>query len=859
MRIRGEVLLLGALGLLGSVGCGAPSAVNAHPESADSSGPYSATTSQPIGRPAKPAAKPSAEQIARWAIPDFEPLELLACDDDFGDFAVQCLAISPDGKQFVLGGTKLTLWNTGESQPSVELLAPYMHNEVKRPIPSVAISPDGNWIAIGDREGSVRIWTLRDQEEVISFPAHDARVAQLAFSPDSSKLATTSYSGEVALWQLPSGEKLKSLKIDKQEILRLLFLSDSLLAAAGSEASIWNVDTGQKQEALTAKYVMGPALGLSNDRRLLAFNDPDSVVRFWDVQDSKPSDRALRGAAAHLIAFSRDAKRIAVYSQDSTIRIYDAATGALLQVIDADGDRTSDLAWLPDADALLVASEGGRARIWGTQQVARDLGIEPPPSPQLAQIDAGAHRSLSSAQFQRIIDIRSLPQLPGSVPQWSEFGMCSYHVAATQSEAESFYRYCLEKAGWTEVMPSPESPGGLVFRKDDCQVNVSFTPDAGGVAGQQDALLVTVQFVGNYDVRWLPKIDPIESKNSWASMSSVSYRSKANLTDCEVALLKQFHAAGWTAYTRLDAQGSEDAKSRRITMLQGGSVLTVSIGYPADSTDELFVQVSVGVSDKSLPIPPDAGWIEFEASNDLQTVVITKLDLQQTVKFYDTEMAASGWSARESRRNFKDDKAWLTYVRGQQDIFLRLTELPTGGTRVVVGDAANSSWQLKKSLSAEEQKDNSDQDKAKTEKPGLEAADFVLPAGAKGVKFDVDQKQIEFEVAGATPQKLGDQFVAQMQSLDWKREDAGIVSDDYVFITFSKDKAEIQLRVRSDAKTAKAMLSGDGLLWDKPAPSAPARISYETWLRRNQKAATLDLLDEFAAAMHSIPTGGKSK
>ena len=31
------------------------------------------------------------------------------------------------------------------------------------------------------------------------------------------------------------------------------------------------------------------------------------------------------------------------------------------------------------------------------------------------------------------------------------------------------------------------------------------------------------------------------------------------------------------------------------------------------------------------------------------------------------------------------------------------------------------------------------------------------------------------------------------------------------------------------------------------------RISYETWLRRNRKDATLDLLDEFAAEMHKIP------
>jgi hypothetical protein len=263
----------------------------------------------------------------------------------------------------------------------------------------------------------------------------------------------------------------------------------------------------------------------------------------------------------------------------------------------------------------------------------------------------------------------------------------------------------------------------------------------------------------------------------------------------------------------------------------------------------LSVLTSVSVANKSLPIPPDSGWIEFDSSTDLQLVANTKMDLKQTTQFFDKQMAAEGWSAREAGRQFKDDKAWLPYIRGQQDVFLRLAALPGGGTRVVVGDAASSSWQLQKQVKTTE----------KMVKPGIEAADFVLPAGATAVKFDIDQKNIEFEVHDSTPTKLGEQFVAQMESLQWKREGAGIVSDDYTFITFSKERAEIQLRARAAEKKATAMFSGDGLLWSKPLPTAPVRISYEAWLRRGHKDATLDQLDEFDAEMHKIPAGGKGK
>ena len=789
--------------------------------------------------------KPSAEQIAKWGILTYEPLRLIVCNDGFADPAVQSLAISPDGKWYALGGTKLTLWNTKDAESSADLLAKYQQDEVKRPIRSVAFSPDGQWIASGDQEGHLRIWAIDDQREIIATKAHSGHLTQVAFSPNSLLLATTSYSGDVHVWKLPEGKKLKSLKMDAQEISRIVFLTDSLLASAGSEAGIWNIETGKKETPLTTKYLRGPALGLSRDHSILAFNDPDSNVQLWDVQNSRLTGSTLRGASATLIAFSQDRKWIATYASDYLIRIWDAATGHVVQVIDSDGGRTSDMEWLPDSNVLIIASEQGRVRIWGTADASKSLGVPAIQMPTLESISKTPQRSLSSAQFQRVIDLRSFPRLPGAVLQWSNYGMCAYAVNASQKEAELFYRYVLENSGWTEVAPQTAQPG-LIFRKDDCELNVSFAPATPGPSGPEaDQLQVSLHFAGNYDVRWLPKFSETDSKTAWNSFSLVSYRTQADMTDVEVALLKQFHDAGWTAYSRLASSSSDDPKSRMFSMLQGGSELIVSIGHPADSTRELFVQTSVSVSNNSLPIPPDAGWIEFDSSSNLQLVANTKMDLQETTNFFDLQMEAEGWLPRETGRNFKEDRAWLTYIRGQQDVVLRLTTLPSGRTRIVVGDAARSSWQLQKPDESSEKADSS----------SIEAADLKLPKGATAISFNVDQKNIKYEVADATPTMLGEQFITQMESLKWKLESAGVRSDEYVFITFSKAKAEIQLRARADGKKSTAMISGDGLLWTKPLPTPPVRTSYETWLRRNHKEASLEHLDEFSREMHKLPIG----
>ena len=101
--------------------------------------------------------------------------------------------------------------------------------------------------------------------------------------------------------------------------------------------------------------------------------------------------------------------------------------------------------------------------------------------------------------------------------------------------------------------------------------------------------------------------------------------------------------------------------------------------------------------------------------------------------------------------------------------------------------------------------------------------------------------------------KLAEELAKQLEQLNWKKDGAGVVSEEYTFITLKNEKPEIQIRIRAQGTTSSAMVSGDGFLWTKPLPTAPVRVSYATWLRRDRKPATLDLLDRFAEEMHKIP------
>lgn len=877
-----RLCLAGSLAALPFQGCGAePAAPPTAAATTSSSTATAAAASEPSanGTPASPAAAPqtsgqqltqaapaparpavaaTADQIAGWGITDSPPLQLLACYDGFSDALIQGLALAPDGKQFALGGARLTTWNISEPQPTADLLADLKEEDVERPIRAIGISPDGQWLAAGDMKGRLRIWDRKDPAKPTLVKAHEGRLTQLAFSPDSKTLATTSYSGEVRLWRLPGGEKGKSLKIDKQELQSLAFLTETLLATAGREATVWNIESGEKVATLTTGRLVGAGLGVSNDHRWLAFSDSDSKTKLWEIPRQALSSAVLP-VAAHRIVFSPDGRRIATDSGDRAIRIWDAITRQVIQVIDADGGRTTGLAWLPENGTLLIATEEGRLRLWGTSAGAKGLGLEPIASPALRAAGTAAKHADSPARLEQVIDVRSFPRLPDAQPMWSYGGSDTYATAAPQEEVETFYRHVLGKAGWKETPADPLQPG-LNFQKADCLFNVSVSPAyptpgepvKEGAGGRQ----VTLRFAGNYDAHWLPKVSPIDSPANLASFSMVHYRTRMPLTDLEVAVLQKLREAGWVPYSRLATSHSEEPHSRSLTLVQGGSLLTVSIGPPADAPGELVVQMGVNLAEKSLPLPADASWIEFDVSTDLRLVASTKLSLAEAAKFFDTEMPLDGWLAREAGRRIDDEKGrgWLPYIRGQRDVLIRLVAMPAGGTRIFVGDAERTSWQVKAETAAK-----SPEAKGKSDKPGIEAADFELPKGAAAVKFDIDGKQIEYELAGTTPPKLVEQFVKQMEGLGWKRDGAGVLSDEYCFVTYELGKSEIQFRGRADGKKTSVIVSGDGLLWTKPLPAAPVRISYETWLRRSGKPASLEYLDEFAAEMHKIPETAAAK
>jgi hypothetical protein len=331
---------------------------------------------------------------------------------------------------------------------------------------------------------------------------------------------------------------------------------------------------------------------------------------------------------------------------------------------------------------------------------------------------------------------------------------------------------------------------------------------------------------------------------SYDSEYSLSYRTKAPLLEVETALLRKLNAAGWTPYTRLNSSHTDYADQRDLEFLNNGATMRISIGkFPVDP-ESYTIQCSLFPVDTSAPVPPDAGYVEFDGSTEPELIALTKMTLEEARDFYDKELTAQGWLVRHPDQPFKDDHGWLAYLRNQSNMTVGLTKLPDGRTLVRIGDASGSLWDL--SQAKEEPADAADA-------TGLQAADFPVLNESKTAKFDPIGKTIELQIDSSTLAAAAAKYIEALTALGWTLEDGGIRDEEYTLMTFTKDDKEISLRARPQDGAAMVSFSGDDLLWTKELPGGKQVIPYETWLRLNKRPPGLDTLDQYEVEMRALP------
>ncbi len=262
-------------------------------------------------------------------------------------FAIQS-AWSADGKTFAIASTAGIFFYDG--------LTYTLKNSIytKSRVSSFALSPDNKTIAIGTcsqrifaaywwcNQGKIQIVDANNGSEINSFTAFSSEIRYLKFSKDGKQLIGTGCGKNDPVYGICSGDQIQ----------------------------VWNLENGSLALSFPPQDNFITSIDIAPGGSVFATAREENDIRYWDtsIRNYRAFITTNRMKVSQ-VAFSPDGKTIAASglveakSPYSSISIWDATTGHLLNDFPEQSPDISALAISPDNKSLIIGFSG-RQVMW---------------------------------------------------------------------------------------------------------------------------------------------------------------------------------------------------------------------------------------------------------------------------------------------------------------------------------------------------------------------------------------------------------------------------------------------------------------------------------------------------------------
>ena len=212
-----------------------------------------------------------------WNVPSKRHFSTLSHITDRVRSQIKAVAFSPDGQKIATAGWHVKIWDIHTLREIMTL----RHGEW---VFAVAFSSDGQFLAMGDGSGQIRVRNLRNQQDVAQLRGDPDFITAVKFSPDNQTLASAGVNLGVKLWKLPNWEQIGTLPTNAT-VTDLSFSPDSsTLASTDYEAvNLWKIQNGENLVTLIGHKGWVNAAAFSPDGTSLTSGGSDGTLRFWDV------------------------------------------------------------------------------------------------------------------------------------------------------------------------------------------------------------------------------------------------------------------------------------------------------------------------------------------------------------------------------------------------------------------------------------------------------------------------------------------------------------------------------------------------------------------------------------------------
>ncbi len=250
------------------------------------------------------------------------------------------------------------------------------NNSMGSAVNSVAMSPDGNYLAVGLANNDVKILNPNTGATIATLSGHTASIKAVAFSPDGTKLATASASAtnNIKIWETSGWTNTQTLTHLSSGVLSLAFNPAGTQLASGATAAtdnliVWLVADWSTVTSKTHSSVGVLSVVYSPDGTLLATGADDTTnnIKIWETSGwTNTQTLSSHTDSVTSLAFNPAGTRLASASKDDLIKLWNTTSWIVSQTITASAGDVNAVSFKNDGKLLASCHADNSLRIWLT-------------------------------------------------------------------------------------------------------------------------------------------------------------------------------------------------------------------------------------------------------------------------------------------------------------------------------------------------------------------------------------------------------------------------------------------------------------------------------------------------------------
>jgi WD40 repeat protein len=251
-----------------------------------------------------------------------------------------------------------------------------------RRLNTLAVSPNGKWLASGGEDHTIKIWDMASGQEQYTLTEHTDNVRAVAFDSSGERLVSGGDDRKLRIWDLKTQRVLKTLDCDgtvgvivfntKGDKFLVWYYRPGIGSQTATTVQVYDRD-GVALDTFTEREKQISCLSFTPSGNMVALGSTDGTVRIRDLANKGErvgGDMPVHQKGMGDLVFTPDGKKLITGDEDGEIKIWDLAKREAIKTISAHKGRLFGIAMSPDGKRFVSVGPND-VRLWNVETGAQ--------------------------------------------------------------------------------------------------------------------------------------------------------------------------------------------------------------------------------------------------------------------------------------------------------------------------------------------------------------------------------------------------------------------------------------------------------------------------------------------------------